>query len=69
MSDILTSSKGDGGRVVRLVQNLVRDYIKDENALVLLARPVNVDAHNSTAASFVEEEGAEERCIGMSACI
>ncbi|KAI9811530.1 MAG: hypothetical protein M1832_000873 [Thelocarpon impressellum] len=55
----------DHGHVVELVENLVKSYIKDEKALVLLARPMTEDANNSTAGRYVKTEGADHRCVGV----
>ncbi|KAI9847989.1 MAG: hypothetical protein M1838_000688 [Thelocarpon superellum] len=62
---IQEADNDDHGHVVSLVENLVKSYIRDDNSLVLLARPMTEDANNSTAGRYVKEVQADERCIGV----
>lgn len=50
--------------LVNTVRDLVTDYIKTPECLVLLAQSMNNEAHLSSAAELVEKVGAMERCIG-----
>ncbi|OCL10716.1 interferon-induced GTP-binding protein Mx [Glonium stellatum] len=51
--------------LVKLVKNLVKDYINSENALVLLACSMESDVANSSATRIVRNLKAESRCIGV----
>lgn len=51
--------------LVKLVANLVKDYIKTENCINLLALPMTDDAANSTASKLVQELNAQNRTIGV----
>ncbi|KAL9040412.1 MAG: hypothetical protein Q9214_004496, partial [Letrouitia sp. 1 TL-2023] len=51
--------------LVDLVQNLVKDYIKTDNCLNLLALPMTDDPANSTAAKLIRSVNAEARTIGV----
>ncbi|EEP76383.1 predicted protein [Uncinocarpus reesii 1704] len=52
--------------LVTLVENLVKDYIKSDNTIVLLTMPMTDDATNSSAARIVREvRGARERTLGV----
>lgn len=57
---------GSGMQLPRLIRNLVREYIKAENTLVLLACSMETDFQNSTAAGIVRQMGAQHRTVGMS---
>jgi len=50
--------------LVKLVKNLVKDYIKSENALILLACSMEGDCANSSASRILRNLKAEHRCIG-----
>lgn len=50
--------------LVDLVKNLVKEYIKGEDCLNLLALPMTNDAANSSAARLIKEAGAQQRTIG-----
>ena len=50
--------------LVGLVRNLVKDYIKQDNCINLLALPMTDDLQNSTAFRLVQEVKAEARTIG-----
>jgi len=47
------------------VKNLVREYIKADNCINLLALPMTADAANSTAAEIIREEKAQGRTLGV----
>ncbi|KAI9818928.1 MAG: hypothetical protein M1827_007749 [Pycnora praestabilis] len=51
--------------LVKLVKNLVKEYIKAENCIILLALPMTDDAANSTAAGIIKEVGAQSRTVGV----
>ena len=50
--------------LVGLVKNLVKEYIKSDNCVNLLALPMTDDAANSSAAGIIKEAQAERRTIG-----
>ncbi|KAH8722930.1 P-loop containing nucleoside triphosphate hydrolase protein [Phaeosphaeriaceae sp. PMI808] len=49
---------------VEFVRNLVADYIKDPEALILVACSLETDIANSTAGGIARELQATDRCIG-----
>lgn len=51
--------------LVKLVKNLVKDYVRHEESLVLLACSMESDMANSSAGRLVRGMKAEHRCIGM----
>lgn len=51
--------------LVKLVKNLVKDYIKADNCINLLALAMTDDAANSSAMGIIKEMGAQNRTIGM----
>lgn len=51
--------------LVDLVKNLVKEYVRGEDCLNLLALPMTNDAANSSAARLVKEAGAQNRTIGQ----
>ncbi|KAI2402087.1 hypothetical protein LOZ67_000843 [Ophidiomyces ophidiicola] len=52
--------------LVTLVENLVKEYIKADNTIVLLTMPMTDDATNSSAARIVREiRGARDRTLGV----
>lgn len=52
--------------LVTLVENLVREYIKADNCIVILTLPMTDDATNSSAARIIREvNGAKERTLGV----
>ncbi|KAL4895219.1 P-loop containing nucleoside triphosphate hydrolase protein [Aspergillus ambiguus] len=52
--------------LVSLVENLVREYISQENCIVLLALPMTDDATNSSAARIMRDvPGAKQRTLGV----
>lgn len=51
--------------LVDLVKNLVKEYIKDDSCINLLALPMTDDPTNSTASSLVRNVNAEARTVGV----
>ena len=51
--------------LVGFIERLMKNYLKDEQALVLLACASNHDVENSTAFRFVGECQAIDRCMGV----
>lgn len=52
--------------LVNLVENLVRNYVKQPNSIVLLTLPMTDDATNSSAARIVRNiPGATQRTLGV----
>ncbi|KAF2494444.1 P-loop containing nucleoside triphosphate hydrolase protein [Lophium mytilinum] len=51
--------------LVSIVRNLACKYIESPNTIVLLAKSMEVDPQNSSAARLAQEEGANNRCIGV----
>ncbi|KAJ9667410.1 hypothetical protein H2201_002611 [Coniosporium apollinis] len=51
--------------LVKLVKNLVKDYVRPQESLVLLACSMESDMANSSAAKLVRGMGADRRCIGV----
>lgn len=52
--------------LVKLVKNLVKEYIKADNCINLLALAMTDDAANSSAMGIIKEIGAQNRTIGTS---
>lgn len=50
---------------VKLVKNLVRQYVQEENTLILLAAPMDAEIENATAVRIVSKAGAVARSIGV----
>ena len=55
----------DEDYLVRLVKNLVREYIKADNCINILALPMTDDAQNSNAAAIIDAMGAKTRTVGV----
>lgn len=51
--------------LVRVVRNLIREYIVSIDALVLCALPMGSDPATSSAVSFVRDTRAQDRGIGV----
>ncbi|EFQ98411.1 interferon-induced GTP-binding protein Mx1 [Nannizzia gypsea CBS 118893] len=52
--------------LVGLVENLVKEYIKAQNCIILLALPMTDDATNSSAARIIRDiPGARDRTVGV----
>ena len=50
---------------VKLVKNLVRQYVQEENTLILLAIPMDSEIENATAVRIVSKIGALARSMGV----
>ncbi|KAI9762445.1 MAG: hypothetical protein M4579_000421 [Chaenotheca gracillima] len=57
--------KAEDNHLITTVENLVKDYIKSENSLILLTQSMTEDPSNSRAGKIVSDMGAENRCIGV----
>lgn len=57
--------EGENDHLVRLVKNLVKEYIKEENTLILVTVPMDQDVQNSSASGIVRKLGLTDRCIGV----
>ncbi|KAK5123566.1 hypothetical protein LTR85_002604 [Meristemomyces frigidus] len=51
--------------LVPFIGKLIRNYLRDDKALVLLACSADQDVENSTAFGFVGQCGAQGRCMGV----
>jgi hypothetical protein len=51
--------------LVKFVRDLVMDYVKDPEALILVTYSLENDIANSTAGGIARELNATDRCIGM----
>ncbi|KAL6709975.1 hypothetical protein ACN47E_000760 [Coniothyrium glycines] len=51
--------------IVPLVENLVAEYVKKTDSLVLVTCDLGTDIANSTAAGFARQHKATDRCIGV----
>lgn len=61
----INQHKDDDEHLVGFIETLLKTYLHDDKALVLLACPVNRDLETSTAARFVGECKAKRRCMGV----
>lgn len=48
----------------KLVKSLVKEYVQDNDTLVLLACSMESDVHLSSAGKLARDVKAEQRCIG-----
>ncbi|KAF2638633.1 P-loop containing nucleoside triphosphate hydrolase protein [Massarina eburnea CBS 473.64] len=55
----------DSHFLVKFVKNLVSEYIKDPDSLILVTCSLEVDMENSTASGIARELKATNRCIGV----
>ncbi|KAJ5825622.1 Dynamin family protein [Penicillium riverlandense] len=64
---VISQPEHDGEEyLVKLVENLVKQYVSQENCIVLLAVTMTDDATNSSAARLVREiRGANDRTLGV----
>ncbi|KAK4911868.1 hypothetical protein LTR28_013975, partial [Elasticomyces elasticus] len=51
--------------LVNVVKGLAKDYVKETNAIVLLAIEMSSDPHVSSASGIVRDAKAQRRCIGV----
>jgi GTPase SAR1 family protein len=59
------AESGERQFLVEFVRNLVTDYVKDPEALILLCCSLETDIANSTASGIARRLKATDRCIGM----
>lgn len=59
------AEKSDEQHLVGFIEKLVKRYVKDEKALILLAVAANCDTDTSTAFKFVDQCKARDRCVGV----
>ena len=62
---INVSDVPEEGYLVDLVKNLVKDYIKADSCINLLALPMTDDPANSSAFRLIRDEQAEDRTVGV----
>ncbi|KAF9888697.1 hypothetical protein FE257_008455 [Aspergillus nanangensis] len=64
---VISQAEHDEERyLVALVENLVKEYISQDNCIVLLALPMTDDATNSSAARIMRDvPGAKQRTLGV----
>lgn len=64
---VISQTEQDGEKyLVRLVENLVKDYVSQKHCIVILTLPMTDDATNSSAARIIRDiEGAKERTLGV----
>ncbi|KAK3707741.1 hypothetical protein LTR37_011918 [Vermiconidia calcicola] len=55
----------DDSHLVGFIEKMIKNYVKDEKALVLLAVSANADTNTSTAFKFVHQGNALHRCMGV----
>jgi len=58
------AESADNDYLVKFVKDLVTDYIKDPESLILVTCSLENDIHNSTASGIARELKATDRCIG-----
>ncbi|KAK4999759.1 hypothetical protein LTR66_001254 [Elasticomyces elasticus] len=51
--------------LVNVVKGLAKDYVKETNAIVLLAIEMSSDPHVSSASGIMRDAKAQDRCIGV----
>jgi hypothetical protein len=59
------AESADSHFLVKFVKDLVIEYIKDPESLILVTCSLENDIHNSTAAGIARDLKATNRCIGM----
>lgn len=62
---IISQSESGEKHLIQLVKKLAREYISNENTIVLLAYPMTVDPATSNAGGLVRDAQAQERCLGV----
>lgn len=64
---VIAQAQGDGkdDHLVRLVKNLVKEYIQPKETLILVTVPMDQDVQNSSASGIVRKLGLTDRCIGV----
>ncbi|KAF9880583.1 dynamin family protein [Colletotrichum karsti] len=59
------SAREEDEYLVSVVENLAREYISHEGALIIWAVPMNVDAETSSTLSIIRNLKAQQRTIGV----
>lgn len=62
---INATAKDEDQYLVGFVEKLVKNYVGEEEALILLACSMDVDLETSTASKWVREMKATKRCMGV----
>jgi len=62
---INVAQEASEAHLVPFIEKLIRNYLRDEKTLVLLAISADQDVENSTAFRFVTQCGALDRCMGV----
>ncbi|KAJ5316878.1 hypothetical protein N7508_001386 [Penicillium antarcticum] len=64
---VISQTEHDGEKyLVRLVENLVKNYVSQKNCIVILTMPMTDDATNSSTARIIRDiQGAKERTLGV----
>ena len=52
-------------KIVEFIEKLIKHYLRDEKALILLACSADQDVNNSTTFRFVSQCKAKDRCMGV----
>ena len=58
------AEKDENQFLVKFVRDLVSEYVKDPESLILVTCSLENDIANSTASTLARELGAIDRCIG-----
>ncbi|KAL2169346.1 hypothetical protein VTG60DRAFT_6120 [Thermothelomyces hinnuleus] len=61
----MTARRAEDSFLERVVQNLTREYISRQSAIILCAVPMNQDPENSFALKIIKAQRAHNRCIGV----
>lgn len=64
IGDLTATDQMNDLHLVDLVKDLVREYVRNDDCLVLLAQEMNNDPNNSTAGGLIRNMQAADRCIG-----
>ncbi|KIW04352.1 hypothetical protein, variant 1 [Verruconis gallopava] len=62
---IISQSPDGGQETVQLISKLGEIYMSQENTIILLAVPMEIDIDNSMASALVDKVGANHRTIGV----
>ncbi|KAH9884351.1 P-loop containing nucleoside triphosphate hydrolase protein [Xylariomycetidae sp. FL2044] len=61
----MSPSHEDDKYIVKVVENLSREYIRREKAIIMWATPMNADVENCIALNIIRELKATDRTIGI----
>ncbi|KAK4156572.1 P-loop containing nucleoside triphosphate hydrolase protein [Chaetomidium leptoderma] len=61
----MTARRAEDTFLERVVQNLTKEYISRQSAIILCAVPMNQDTENSLALKIIRGQRAENRCVGI----